>query len=207
MKSVFRTIMTDLRTVYTDSWFLSDENLSATLETWYNALCDLTMDQLRGAISEYIATNDKPPTPSRIRELAFSKTETQQTTFDPAAFWREFNYWVLTDLRGYFINEIIASTDHTADDIAEHFKKLGYDMTGTVLKKETFGEYRPKYLPAPNPAEEEVIQEFAPREKLVTASPRIESPEKQTAFETRRRQMLDQAAMIAKVKEGELEVH
>ena len=196
MKSVFRTIMTDLRTVYTDSWFLSDENLTATLETWYNALCDLTYDQLREAISEYISTNDKPPTPSRIRELAFAKKETQQPTFDPEAFWKEFNYWVLTDLRGYFINEIIASAEDTQDDIAAYFKKLGHDLTGTVLKKEVFGKYRPKYLPAPNPKEEAIIQEFAPKEPLVTSSPTLTSPEKISAFETRRRQLLDQVELF-----------
>lgn len=204
MKAVFRTLMTDLRTVYTDSWFLSDENLGATLETWYNALCDLNYDQLKRAIDEYISTNEKPPMPSQIRQMALTKEGSQPPlAFDTNAFWRQFNYWVLTDLRGYFINEIVAEASLTADDVAEHFKKAGYDLSGTTIKKEEHGKYRPKYLPAPNPKEEEVIRELAPREPLVTSSPRLSSPEKQTAFETRRRQMLDQAEMLERVRAQE----
>lgn len=198
MKEALTSMLRDLKTIYTDTWFLAKENFNSAADAWYKALGNYSYDQLRDAFDRYVQNNSKPPTPSQIRELIFDKAETQQTTFDPDTFWREFNYWVLTDLRGYFINEIIASTDHTADDIAEHFKKLGHDMTGTVLKKEIFGKYKPKYLPAPNPAEEEVIREFAPREKLVTSSPRIEDPAKMTAFETRRRQMLDQAEMFTK---------
>lgn len=196
MKSVFRNVMTDLRTIYTDSWFLSDENLSTTLDTWYKALSNLTYDQLRRAVDEYIAHNDKPPMPSQIREIALSQTETQQTTFDPEAFWQQFDYWVLTDLQGYHMNEIIAEAGDTADSIAEYFKKLGQDMNGTVLKKVDFATYKPKYIPAPEPTEEAILQTFAPIEPLVTAPPRLETPEKITAFETRRRQMLDQAALF-----------
>lgn len=196
MKEALTSMLRDLKTIYTDTWFLAKENFNSAADAWYKALSNYSYDQLRDAFDRYVQNNSKPPTPSQIRELIFDKVETQPAAFDPEAFWREFNYWVLTDLRGYFINEIIASTDHTADDIAEHFKKLGYDMTGTVLKKETFGKYRPKYLPAPNPKEEAIIQEFAPREPLVTSSPTLTSPEKISAFETRRRQLLDQVELF-----------
>lgn len=196
MKEALTSMLRDLKTIYTDTWFLAKENFSSAADAWYKALSNYSYDQLRDAFDRYVQNNSKPPTPSQIRELIFDKAETQPKTFDPDAFWREFNYWVLTDLRGYFINEIIADASCTEDDIAEHFKKLGHDMTGTVLKKETFAAYKPKYLPAPNPDEEEIFQEFAPREKLVTSSPRIEDAEKISAFETRRRQLLDQVELF-----------
>lgn len=198
MRTVFNRLLGDLKTIYTDEYFLPKDTFSQASEMWYQVLGNFTADQIRAAFNEYAKTHDRPPMPSQIRELIFDMSDEKKTapTFDPEAFWREFNYWVLTDLRGYYINEIIASTDHTADDIAEHFKKLGHDMTGTVLKKETFAAYKPKYLPAPNPDEEEIIQEFTPREPLVTSSPTLTSPEKISAFETRRRQLLDQVELF-----------
>lgn len=194
-----------MKTIYTDEFFLPKDTFTQAADMWYKVLGNFTADQIRAAFNEYAATHDRPPMPSQIREIIFDLSDEKKAapTFDPDAFWREFNYWVLTDLRGYFINEIVADASFTADDIANHFRAAGYDLSGTTLKKEVFGEYRPKYLPAPNPKEEEVIRELAPREPLVTSSPRLSSPEKQTAFETRRRQMLDQAEMLERVRAQE----
>lgn len=198
MRTVFNRLLGDLKTIYTDEYFLPKDTFSQASEMWYQVLGNFTADQIRAAFNEYAKTHDRPPMPSQIRELILDMSDEKKTapTFDPEAFWREFNYWVLTDLRGYFINEIIASAEDTQDDIAAYFKKLGHDLTGTVLKKEVFGKYRPKYLPAPNPKEEAIIQEFAPREPLVTSSPTLTSPEKISAFETRRRQLLDQVELF-----------
>lgn len=205
MRTVFDKLLRDLKSIYTDEYFLPKDNFTQAADMWYQVLGGFTADQIRAAFNEYAKTHDRPPMPSQVREIIYELSDDRKTapTFDPAAFWREFNYWVLTDLRGYFINEIIADASCTEDDIAEHFKKLGNDMSGTVLKKEVFGEYRPKYLPAPNPKEEEIIREFAPREKLVTSSPRIEDAEKISTFETRRRQILDQVEMMNRIKEEE----
>lgn len=198
MRTVFDKLLRDLKAVYTDEYFLPKDNFTKAADMWYQVLGDFTADQIRAAIHEYAKTHERPPMPSQIRDLIFDMSDEKKTaqTFDPEAFWKEFNYWVLTDLQGYFINEIVAAADYTMDDIAEHFRSLGHDMSGTVLKTVAFGKYQPKYLPAPNVAEEAVLQEFMPREPLVTSSPRLESPDKQVAFETKRRQLLDQVEMF-----------
>lgn len=65
----------------------------------------------------------------------------------PYDIFDDHYYWVLTDLDGYFLNEVIAEKSKTVDEIRQYFDKGKYPRNGTVLQTYRYGEYRPKYRP------------------------------------------------------------
>lgn len=146
-KHAFMTMMRDLKTVFTESWFLPEESFEASFNAWHRALGDFSYDELRRAFDEYIRTNEKPPVPSQIRELVYqtADAEKKQPEFSEAEYWEVNNYWVLLDLNGYHLNETVAPTEVSSDTIREWLVKSGYDLTGTILKPVDFKTYKPKY--------------------------------------------------------------
>lgn len=145
MKEPFYAMLRDLKAVYTDAWFLPADAFKSQAEAWYKALSDISYDYLKGAFDEWIRTSAKPPAPSEIRDIAlrhmYGAAEGMETV-DPLEQW---TYWVLLDLNGHHINEVLASKEKTADDIRQYLTSRGYPENGTVLKAVDYKNYHPKY--------------------------------------------------------------
>lgn len=161
MKPVLGNMLQDLKTVYTDTWFLPADSFQSAVTAWHKVLGDYTYDQLRTAFDEYVRTHDRPPMPSVIRDIVLQGSP-QTAPQDPAEVWRRLNYWVLVDLDGYHINETTAAPELTEDDVAAYFRRAGQDMAGTVLLKVNYSDYVPKYRMERtlNLTKEEVMQMF-----------------------------------------------
>lgn len=161
MKPVLGAMLQDLKTVYTDTWFLPADSFQSAVAAWHKVLGEFNYDQLRAAFDEYVRTHDKPPMPSVIRDIVLQGSP-QTATLDPTEIWKHLNYWVLIDLDGYHINETTASQDMTEDDVAAYFRRAGQDMAGTVLLKVNYADYLPKYRMEKtlNVTKEEVMKMF-----------------------------------------------
>lgn len=145
MREPFYGMLRDLKVIYTDAWFLPADAFKSQADAWYKALSDLGYDYLKGAFDEWIRTSPKPPTPSQIRDIAIRLMRGAaegQIQVDPL---EQFNYWVLLDLKGHHINELLASKDMTADDIRKYLTSKGYKEEGTVLKAVDYRTYHKIY--------------------------------------------------------------
>lgn len=147
MRSTLEKMLRDLKTVYTDTWFLPADKFAASVDAWYKALGTYSYDSLKKAFDEYVKTHDRPPMPSQIRELVFSTESPEERTpqFDPALYWQQYHYYVLLDLEGYHINEFVMSSEFGPDDVADWLRSRGWDLTGTILRPVDYATYEPKY--------------------------------------------------------------
>lgn len=165
MKPVLATMLQDMKTIYTDTWFLPPDSFQSAVEAWHKVLGEYSYDQIRAAFERYMTTHDKPPMPSLIRDI-IREGIPQDTTYNPEEIWRHLNYWVLVDLEGYHINETTAALEMTEDDVAACFRATGQDMAGTILLKVKYAEYMPKYRMKKtlNLTKEEVMKMFTKEE-------------------------------------------
>lgn len=131
MKPVFKKLMVDLKAIYTDSWFLPEDNLAASIDAWYKTLGDLTIDQLRRGIEAYVANNSKPPAPSQIRELAL-KNEAAPDPLEGFILWEARDR--TTGLR--VCQDILASPKDTAEDILNYIGQA-VDISNVTLRRTT----------------------------------------------------------------------
>lgn len=70
MKSVFRNFLMDMKTVYTQGYFLPEATISQTFEQWYSILCGYAYTELKDAFAKYASENTDPPMPSSLKMLA-----------------------------------------------------------------------------------------------------------------------------------------
>jgi hypothetical protein len=135
----FLAFVRRMKEVYPQNYFIPTV---ASANEWLRALADIPIGKLNTAFDEYVKKNDNPPSVAELRTIALGLVERHQ--FDPDEYWGEHNYWVLTDLEGYHINECITAKAITADEARLYFDK-NYEREGTVLRPYEFGAYHPKY--------------------------------------------------------------
>lgn len=129
-----------MKSVYGQNYFIQT---TASVNEWHKALGDIPLRKLNEAFDIYIQANAEPPSVAQLRAIANSLTT--KSSFDEEEYWEEHDYWVLTDLNGYHINEFITPKPCSAEDMRAWLVQRGYKMDGTVLKPYGFSEYRPKY--------------------------------------------------------------
>ena len=94
MKTTLEKMLRDLKSIYTDTWFLPKDNWASAVDVWHRALGSFTYDQLHAAFNAYVERESKPPVPSQIRELVYELQDNQGAA---SSITDTFILWSVTD--------------------------------------------------------------------------------------------------------------
>lgn len=139
-KDEFVRFIGEMRGSYPQKYFIP--NMSS-MDSWYQAFREFNIDELRKAFQTYSNSNENPPSIAALRQLiGLSKPAVSTIRFD----WTGLEYWVLLDLDGYFLNDLIVYGMADAMEVQNYFRQA-MSLEGTVTKRVDPMTFRKKYRP------------------------------------------------------------